>query len=85
MENGGALIKEYAHNQDKEWRALVTTTVKGTYTKTVKPYAIIFGLRTTETDKVILKALAKEAGIERIYQATIDDNDELVYQELIED
>ena len=80
-----ALIKEYAHNQDKEWRALVTTTVKGTYTKTVKPYAIIFGLRTTETDKVILKALAKEAGIERIYQATIDDNDELVYQELIED
>lgn len=80
-----SLIKDFAHNQDKEWRMLVYDSTEGDFIKKIKPCGIIMGLRTNETNKLILKSLAKEAGIKHIYQSKINENDELVAEEIFED
>lgn len=72
-----SIIKEYSHNQDKEWRMLINNPYKNGFIKKWRPSGIILGLKTSETNKSILISLAREAGIEHIYQTVIDDNDEL--------
>lgn len=80
-----SLIKEYDHNPDKEWRLLAYDESDRAFYKKWKPYGLILGLNTSKTNKVILKALAKEAGIEHIFQVVIDKNDELVNEEIFDE
>ena len=86
--NGGwwttkiSTIKEYAHNQDKEWRLVIYDPTSEVFIKKWKPCGIIFGLRTTNEHKGILTALAKEAGIQNFYQAKINENDELINERI---
>lgn len=72
-----SLVKEYSHNQDKEWRMVVNDTSSSVFITKWRPTGIVIGLRTSDTNKAIIKALAKEAGIQHIYQTIINDNDEL--------
>lgn len=80
-----SLIKEYDHNPDKEWRLLAYDESNRPFYKKWKPYGLIIGLKTSEKDNKILKALAKEAGIEHIFQVIIDDNDKLSNKEIFEE
>ncbi len=80
-----SLIKEYDHNPDKEWRLLAYDESDRAFYKKWKPYGLILGLNASKTNKVILKALAKEAGIEHVFQVVINKNDELVNEEIFDE
>jgi len=72
------LIKHKCHEYDKEWRIL-HNDLDGNGSKfiTFKPSGVIIGLRTEKPTRDLIIALAREAGIPKIYECFIDNNNKL--------
>ena len=76
------LIKKRCHWYDKEWRMIfpnVFDVSKANNRPFIrwKPSSVIIGLRTSQADKNLIIACAKQAGIPRIYQCFINNKDNL--------
>lgn len=78
------LIKHKCHEHDKEWRILYPIIMPSHMIINQrpkmewKPNSVIIGLRTETSEKNLIISLAKEAGIPRIYQLSIDRNGKFV-------
>ena len=77
-----SLIKHKCHEYDKEWRMinpqLLNSTSKASRPFIVwRPSYIILGLRIGNTEKNLVLSLAKEAGINKIYQCVINHHNKL--------
>ncbi len=78
------LIKHKCHEHDKEWRILFPQSLPSFEIKRQrpkmerKPSSVIIGIRTGTSEKNLIISLAKEAGIPRIYQLSIDRNGKFV-------
>ena len=78
------LIKHKCHEHDKEWRILYPVIMPSPEIENQrpkmerKPSSVIIGIRTGTSEKNLIISLAKEAGIPRIYQLSIDKNGKLV-------
>lgn len=68
-----SLIKKKCHQEDVEWRGIVDRPMTGTIMQEWIPSSIYLGLRMGETEKNLVIALAKEAGIRAIMQTIIND------------
>ena len=73
-----SLIKHKCHEYDKEWRIIHPSTVSNE-PKCFSwiPSAVIIGLRTEKPTRDLIVALAREAGIPKIYECFIDNNNKL--------
>ena len=78
------LIKHKCHEHDKEWRILHPFIMTSQDIKRQRPQmnrrpnSVIIGIRTGTSEKNLIISLAKEAGIPRIYQLSIDRNGKFV-------
>ncbi len=78
------LIKHKCHEHDKEWRILYPFIMPSPEIEKQrpkmerKPSSVIIGIRTGTPEKNLIISLAKEAGIPRIYQLSIDRNGKFV-------
>ena len=78
------LIKHNCHEHDKEWRILYPVSMPSPEIEKQrpkmerKPSSVIIGVRTGTSEKNLIISLAKEAGIPRIYQLSIDKNGKFV-------
>lgn len=78
------LIKHKCHEHDKEWRILHPFILTSQDIKRQRhqmqrrPNSVIIGIRTGTSEKNLIISLAKEAGIPRIYQLSIDRNGKFV-------
>lgn len=78
------LIKHKCHEHDKEWRILYPVIMPSPEIENQrpkmerKPSSVIIGIRTGTSEKNLIISLAKEAGIPRIYQLSIDRNGKFV-------
>lgn len=78
------LIKHKCHEHDKEWRILYPVIMPSPEIEKQrpkmerKPSSVIIGIRTGTSEKNLIISLAKEAGIPRIYQLSIDKNGKFV-------
>lgn len=78
------LIKHKCHEHDKEWRILYPVIMPSPEIEKQrpkmerKPSSVIIGVRTGTSEKNLIISLAKEAGIPRIYQLSIDKNGKFV-------
>ena len=78
------LIKHKCHEHDKEWRILYPVIMPSPEIENQrpkmerKPSSVIIGIRTGTSEKNLIISLAKEAGIPRIYQLSIDKNGKFV-------
>ena len=78
------LIKHRCHEHDKEWRILYPVIMPSPEIEKQrpkierKPSSVIIGIRTGTYEKNLIISLAKEAGIPRIYQLSIDRNGKFV-------
>ncbi len=78
------LIKHKCHEHDKEWRILHPFIMTSQDIKRQRPQmnrrpnSVIIGIRTGSSEKNLIISLAKEAGIPRIYQLSIDRNGKFV-------
>lgn len=65
------LIKRKCHSYDKEWRILAESSISSTPNYlTIKPSAIILGLKMSKENKEVLIALCKKLGID-VYETYI--------------
>lgn len=79
-----ALIKKKCHEYDKEWRLIKTIKGPNIFTNCneqnvlfkvkIKPKSVTLGLRMNSNDKKTILTLAKQAGIQEIYELYIDDD-----------
>ena len=78
-----SLIKRECHMYDKEWRLLYpkTTQIRPSIIRT--PNSVTIGLKTKPSDRNLIIALAKEAGIPEIYECIIDRNDNLAKKQIL--
>ena len=80
------LIKHKCHEHDKEWRILYPVIMPSPEIEKQrpkmerKPSSVIIGIRTGKSEKNLIISLAKEAGIPKIYQLTIDKNGKFLKQ-----
>lgn len=78
------LIKHKCHEHDKEWRILFPQSIpsfeieKQRPKMERKPSSVIIGIRTGKSEKNLIISLAKEAGIPKIFQLSIDRNGKFV-------
>lgn len=78
------LIKHKCHEHDKEWRILYPFITPSPEIEKQrpkmerKPSSVIIGIRTGKSEKNLIISLAKEAGISKIYQLSIDRNGKFV-------
>lgn len=89
-----ALIKKKCHEYDKEWRLIRTIKGPNIFTNCneqnvlfkvkIKPKSVTLGLRMNSNDKKNILTLAKQAGIQEIYELYIDDDMNLNKKELKE-
>ena len=85
------LIKHKCHEHDKEWRILHPFIMTSQDIKRQRPQmnrrpnSVIIGIRTGSSEKNLIISLAKEAGIPRIYQLSIDRNGKFVKNLLYSD
>ena len=74
-----SLIKKKCHEYDSEWRAIwgdQFAAPQKVYT-VWKPYGIILGLNITEEGKALVLSAADTAGIKKIFQLEISNEDDL--------
>ena len=74
-----SLIKKKCHEYDSEWRAIWANQFappQKVYT-VWKPYGIILGLNITEEGKALVLSAADTAGIKKIFQLEISNEDDL--------
>ena len=80
------LIKEWEYRHDKEWRSILANTYPcpPSHSPFVKwvPSRIIFGYQMPESEKTLLNSIAQNAGITKIAQVIIDDNDKFTIQNI---
>ena len=81
------LIKKKCHMYDKEWRILLPNRYDLSNMKERpkifwRPSSVTIGLRTGITEQNLIIALAREAGIPKIYKCIINENDELDKKEI---
>lgn len=79
-----ALIKKKCHEYDKEWRLIKTIKGPNIFTSCneqnvlskvkIKPKSVTLGLRMNSNAKKTILTLAKQAGIQEIYELYIDDD-----------
>lgn len=73
-----SLIKKRCHHYDKEWRMLSLVPLsKGSQIK-LKPKSVIIGLKTLQHEKELIISSAKIAGINNIYQISINADNDLI-------
>lgn len=73
-----SLIKKRCHHYDEEWRMLSLVPLsKGTQIK-LKPKSVIIGLKTPQHEKELITSSAKIAGINSIYQISINTDNDLI-------
>ena len=74
-----SFIKKKCHEYDSEWRAIWGNQFappQKVYT-VWKPYGIILGLNITEEGKALVLSAADRAGIKKIFQLEISNEDDL--------
>ena len=76
------LIKKECHLYDQEWRIILNGCMKGPVIREWIPEAVILGLNIKPAERNLVISLAKEAGIEKIYDAIIDDAGKMATREL---
>ena len=72
-----SLIKKECHCYDREWRMLLPTPYTNRPRIKLKPKSVIIGLRTPEYHRRLIISAAKIAGIREIYQAYINEKNQL--------
>ena len=71
------LLKKACHQYDQEWRMLLPCPMNPPIMREWIPAGIILGLRMETSEKNLVSALAREAGIKEIYESYINLNNQL--------
>lgn len=71
------LLKKLCHQYDEEWRMILPCSMNPPIMREWVPAAIILGLRMNPSEKNLVIALAREAGIQQIYESYINIDNKL--------
>ena len=71
------LIKKKCHEYDQEWRMIANAQMNAPVMVEMIPYGVVLGLRMNRSEEDLVIAMAKEAGVKKIYKSFIDEKNEL--------
>lgn len=67
------LIKKKCHEYDQEWRMIANAQMNEPVMVEMIPYGVVLGLRMNRAEEDLVIAMAKEAGVKKIYKSFIDE------------
>ena len=71
------LVKKKCHEYDQEWRMIANAQMNAPVMVEMIPYGVVLGWRMNRAEEDLVIAMAKEAGVKKIYKSFIDEKNEL--------